>query len=118
MSLHLGLVGFGVIFTIMFQPSNGQFPTACMDDTSLQDRTCCPDDCGASSNRGTCTNINIAIPTGQYDSTTVRDNWPYTTTQMCANATVTTQDLIAAGASMATMETTAMKRWTVLDAYF
>ena len=33
-----------------------------------------------------------------------------TTTQMCANATVTTQDLIAADASMATMEATATKR--------
>ena len=41
-----------------------------------------------------------------------------TTSQTCADATVTMQDLIAADASMATMEATAMKRWTVLDAQF
>jgi hypothetical protein len=82
MSLHLGLVAFGVILTmIMFQPSIGQFPTACMDDTSLQTRTCCPNSCGGS--RGTCTNISIATPTGQYDNRTVRDNWPYYYTNVC-----------------------------------
>ena len=85
MSLHLGLVAFGVIFTMMmiFQPSNGQFPMACMDDTSLQNRRCCPSNCGASSNRGSCMNINTPRPTGQYNSTTVRDNWPYYYTNVC-----------------------------------
>ena len=83
MSLHLGLVAFGAIFTMMmFQPSNNQFPTACMDDTSLQDRTCCPNNCG-SNDRGSCTNIKIAIPIGAYNSTTVRDNWPYYYTNVC-----------------------------------
>ena len=83
MSLHLGLVAFGVIFTMMmmFQPSNGQFPTACMDNTSLQNRRCCPNNCGG--NRGTCTNINIARPTSEYNSKTVRNHWPYYYTSVC-----------------------------------
>ena len=83
MSLYLGLVAFGVVLTMMmFQPSNGQFPTACMDDTSLQNRRCCPDNCGG--NRGTCTNINIERPTGQYNNLTVRNNWPHYFTDVCS----------------------------------
>jgi hypothetical protein len=84
MSLGSGFltsVMLGIIFTMMLQPSNGQFPTACMDDTSLQTQTCCPNNCGGGS-RGACTNISIPVLT-EFSNTAVRDNWPHYYTNVC-----------------------------------
>ena len=67
-------------FATMLQYSNGQFPVECMDDASLRDRVCCPSMC---SNRGTCTDLNITLPSDPYNSMTVRDNWPYYFTSVC-----------------------------------
>ena len=73
-------MAIGVIFCTILQHSNGQFPVECMDDNSLRSRTCCPNVC---SNQGTCTDLDIALPQGQYNSSTVRDNWPHYFTRVC-----------------------------------
>ena len=67
---------------MMLQYSNGQFPVECMDDVSLQSRRCCPSSCN---NRGTCTDLNLDLASlpSQFDSTTVRNNWPYYFTHVC-----------------------------------
>ena len=69
-----------VFCVTMLQYSNGQFPVECMDDDSLRGRMCCPNMC---SNKGTCTNLNIPLLPGQYNSTTVRSNWPHYFTSVC-----------------------------------
>ena len=75
-------VVLGVLFcTPMLQYSNGQFPIECMNDTSLQDRRCCPNMC---SGRGSCTNLNLAsLSDVSFDNLTVRNNWPYYFMSVC-----------------------------------
>ena len=69
-----------ILCTMMLQYSNGQFPVECMNGDSLRDRVCCPNMC---SNQGTCTNLNITLPSGPYNNMTVRDTWPHYFTSVC-----------------------------------
>ena len=64
----------------LLQHPNGQFPVECMDDDSLRNRICCPNMC---SGQGTCTDLDITLLSDPYDSTTVRNHWPYYFTGVC-----------------------------------
>ncbi len=65
--------------------ANAQIPTACTDQSSLENLICCPDTddgvCGVDANRGSC----AAIPGFDFDNSTTqaRVNWPHYYTKIC-----------------------------------
>ena len=75
----------GVIFFATFsQYGHAQIPTACADEASLRDLTCCPTTsngvCGAVAGRGAC--MDLQLPHSN-TTTDVRRNWPHYFTSVC-----------------------------------
>ena len=74
-----------MLFTVLIalvgiQTSTAQFPTKCMDTASLNDKRCCPDECGSEDGRGVCASIDLPA---SIDKLSVRDAWPYYFDHIC-----------------------------------
>ncbi len=60
---------------------SSQIPTACSDPDSLQNLTCCPNNCGADESRGSCVDLGLRH---NMESLDVRGNWPHYFTRACS----------------------------------
>ena len=62
---------------------SAQIPVACLSESSLQGKTCCPNECGQDQGRGLCMDIDLPANYDE-DSRDVRYNWPHYFTRACS----------------------------------
>ena len=65
-----------LLYQIVLQHSNAQFPESCVTAANLMTRRCCPQfnnsECGSDNGCGQCESITLPS-----DKQSVRDKWPY-----------------------------------------
>ena len=73
-----------LLLQVSIHMSTSQFPTVCMDSTSLSNKKCCPpydgSECGSDDGRGRCESITLPV---DKTMTSVRDAWPYYFDRVC-----------------------------------
>lgn len=71
-----------MLYQIVLQHSNAQFPESCVTSANLMARRCCPhfdnSECGSDNGRGQCE--SITLPSNHQS---VRDKWPYYFDHVC-----------------------------------
>ena len=69
-----------LVITLSPQIVNSQIPKVCANANSLQNMECCPSDCGNTSGRGMCVDVQ---PLPDIRSCDVRFNWPHYFRRIC-----------------------------------